>query len=123
MTARVINVHDPSSNSPSDDVANDAINSEINERVVVVKGSSGCRVVRMWARTENRTRPETGVQGAMYNRIITVGTGPEYVLQAISRLSLYHSLGPGLAMLLGSYACKERLFWPEPQTRAGEGIC
>ena len=45
MTARVIIIHDPSSNRPSDDVAHDAINSEINDEVVVrFIDSSGCRV-------------------------------------------------------------------------------
>ena len=48
MTARVIIIHDPASNSPSDDVASDAINSEINGEVVVrVIDRSGCRVPRV----------------------------------------------------------------------------
>ena len=36
MTARVIIIHDPSSNRPPDDVAHDAINSEIDGEVVVL---------------------------------------------------------------------------------------
>ena len=45
MTARVIIIHDPSPTSPSDDAASDAINSEINDKVVLrVIGRSGCKV-------------------------------------------------------------------------------
>ena len=50
MTARAIIIHDPSPTSSSDDVAIDAINSEINDKVVVRdigrsgRRVSGCRV-------------------------------------------------------------------------------
>ena len=45
MTTGVILIHDPSSSKPSNDVAHNAINSEINGKVVVcVIGRSGCRV-------------------------------------------------------------------------------
>ena len=53
--------------------------------------------------------------------LLVLGLNMFYRQSLESRLSLYHSLGPRLAMLLGSYVCKERLLWPEPQTRAGEG--
>ena len=87
MTAGLILIQDPSSSKPSNDVAHDAINSEINGKVVVrVIGMSGCRVsgcrvpkvpgynkyskCRKQDMTENRTRLKTGVQGDIHNNVI-----------------------------------------------------
>ena len=83
MTARVIIIHDPASNIPSDNVACDAINSEINDKVVVrVIGRSGCRVtgcrvpgVPSYTKY-NKCRKQTWLNAGVRGDIATATTTP-----------------------------------------------